>query len=212
MWAELWLLLHIYSMWLLRFLCILIKVLFKQFFKYWFSPVVLIGKILVQYNAIVVNYWFCFALQDLHRLSICIVFTWSLIYIFDVHKKKNLVIVDVMGKTLEQTKGKHCIKMSYVNEYNSINYARYSIVNIHFVEINLQLLLKITPTSFFNINIFFNHYNFLFPKKKKYNNFPGYQLDIALISNAWVIYSHWRYPYRMENYIEFQTSIKAKPM
>lgn len=93
-------------------------------------------------------------------------------------------VVDVMGKTLEQTKGKHCIKMSYVNEYNSINYARYSIVNIHFVEINVQLLLKITPTSFFNINIFFNHYNFLFPKKKKYNNFPGYQLDIALISNA----------------------------
>lgn len=168
MWSELWLLFHIYSMWLLRFLCILIKVLFKQFFKYWFSPVVLIGKILVQYNAIVVNYWFCFALQDLHRLSICIVFTWSLIYIFDVHKKtKNLVIVDVMGKTLEQTNGKHCIKMSYVNEYNSINYARYSIVNIHFVEINVQLLLKITPTSFFNINIFFNHYNFLFPKKKK---------------------------------------------
>lgn len=76
-------------------------------------------------------------------------------------------VVDVMGKTLEQTKGKHCIKMSYVNEYNSINYARYSIVNIHFVEINLQLLLKITPTSFFNINIFFNHYNFLFQKKKK---------------------------------------------
>lgn len=99
---------------------------------------------------------------DMH----CIYLKFNL-YIWRSQKKKNLVIVDVMGKTLEQTNGKHCIKMSYVNEYNSINYARYSIVNIHFVEINVQLLLKITPTSFFNINIFFNHYNFLFPKKKK---------------------------------------------